>query len=59
MCTAYNAIKSPVTRLNDDKILQAFLISLVYFATAKMNLLFGSVGFNPALSLAYIMFETN
>ncbi len=59
MCFAYNAIKSPITRLNDDKILQAFLIATVYFITAKLNALFGNIGFNAAITAGYIMFETN
>ena len=48
MCLVYDVIKSPRTRLNDDKIIQAFLISRVYVVIAELNSRFGGIGFNPA-----------
>mmetsp|Transcript_22472 Transcript_22472/g.27707 ORF Transcript_22472/g.27707 Transcript_22472/m.27707 type:complete len:151 (-) Transcript_22472:124-576(-) len=53
------AIKHEKTRVTEDGLLNAALIVGYSIATtAVLNLNFGDAGFNPALSSAYILFET-
>lgn len=57
LVVCFISIKNERTQLTDNKLFQALAITLLMGAVAGINSLFGSVGFNPALALAYIVFE--
>ena len=56
---AFTSIKSPVTRLSDNKLFQVFAFYYVLRAITAINIKFGSAGINPALASFYIMLEVS
>ena len=54
----YCTIKAQETAVNDDKLMQAALVTLAQSVAAKALAIFGSAGTNAALASFYIMFET-
>ena len=56
---AFTSIKSPVTRLSDNKLFQVFAFYYVLRAITVINVKFGSAGINPALASFYIMLEVS
>ena len=56
LCWAWNSVKHPDTALHDDKLIQAYLLTIVLIACSLMCVYFGSLGINPALASAYITF---
>ena len=57
LTVCFISIKNKETQLTDNLLFQALSIALLLWAVALMNADFGSVGFNPALATAYIIFE--
>ena len=54
---AFTTIKSPVTRLSDNKFFQVFAMFKIMQAICWMNFNFGDAGINPAIASFYIMLE--
>lgn len=52
----YISIKSPKTRLHDDKLVGAFLIAYLVTLIESLSFKFGRLGANPAIATAYILF---
>ena len=56
LCWAWNSVKHPETALHDDKLVQAYMLTLVLLGIVELNAYFGTLGINPALACAQISF---
>ena len=54
---AFKAVRGS-TALSNNKLYQVFAIYWIIEGIKSMNILFGPIGFNPALASGYIFFET-